>query len=32
MPAEAVLSAYPDWKIPAHVIAIVPPPTAARRR
>ena len=24
MPAEAVLSAYPDWKIPAHVIAIVP--------
>ncbi len=24
MQAEAVLSAYPDWKIPAHVIAIVP--------
>ena len=24
MPAEAVLSAYPEWKIPAHVIAIVP--------
>ena len=24
MPAEAVLSAYPAWKIPAHVIAIVP--------
>ncbi len=24
MPAEAVLSAYPDWKVPAHVIAIVP--------
>ena len=24
MPAEAVLSAYPDWKIPARVIAIVP--------
>ena len=24
MPAEAVLSAYPDWKIPAHVVAIVP--------
>ena len=24
MPAEAVLSAYPDWKIPAHVIQIVP--------
>jgi RND family efflux transporter MFP subunit len=24
MAAEAVLSAYPDWKIPAHVIAIVP--------
>ena len=24
MPAEAVLSAYPDWRIPAHVIAIVP--------
>ena len=23
MPAEAVLDAYPDWKIPAHVIAIV---------
>ena len=22
--AEAILSAYPDWKIPAHVIAIVP--------
>lgn len=24
MAAEAVLDAYPDWKIPAHVIAIVP--------
>jgi len=24
MPAEAVLDAYPDWKIPARVIAIVP--------
>ncbi|MDN5924203.1 MAG: efflux RND transporter periplasmic adaptor subunit [Xanthomonadales bacterium] len=24
MPALAVLDAYPDWKIPAHVIAIVP--------
>ena len=24
MPAEAVLDAYPDWKIPSHVIAIVP--------
>jgi RND family efflux transporter, MFP subunit len=24
MPAEAVLDAYPDWKIPAHVVAIVP--------
>ena len=24
MPAEAVLGAYPDWKIPSHVIAIVP--------
>jgi RND family efflux transporter MFP subunit len=24
MPCEAILSAYPDWKIPAHVIAIVP--------
>jgi hypothetical protein len=24
MPAEAVLDAYPEWKIPAHVIAIVP--------
>ena len=24
MPAEAVPDAYPDWKIPAHVIAIVP--------
>nr|WP_256489766.1 efflux RND transporter periplasmic adaptor subunit [Dyella lutea] len=24
MPAEAVLDAYPDWAIPAHVIAIVP--------
>lgn len=24
MPAEAVLDAYPDWVIPAHVIAIVP--------
>jgi RND family efflux transporter MFP subunit len=23
-PAEAVLDAYPDWRIPAHVIAIVP--------
>jgi RND family efflux transporter MFP subunit len=24
MPAEAVLDAYPDWKIPARIIAIVP--------
>lgn len=24
MPAQAVLDAYPDWTIPAHVIAIVP--------
>lgn len=24
MPAEAVLDAYPDWKVPAHVIAIIP--------
>jgi RND family efflux transporter MFP subunit len=24
MPAQAVLDAYPDWKVPAHVIAIVP--------
>jgi RND family efflux transporter MFP subunit len=24
MPAESVLDAYPDWKIPSHVIAIVP--------
>ncbi|WEN16099.1 efflux RND transporter periplasmic adaptor subunit [Rhodanobacter sp. AS-Z3] len=24
MPAEAVLDAYPDWKIAAHVVAIVP--------
>jgi len=24
MPAEAVLDAYPDWKIPAHVIAVIP--------
>ena len=24
MPAQAVLDAYPDWKIPAHVLAIVP--------
>ena len=24
MPAEAVLDAYPDWKVPAHVVAIVP--------
>ncbi len=24
MSAEAVLDAYPDWKIPAHVVAIVP--------
>ena len=24
MPVEAVLDAYPDWKIPAHVIAIIP--------
>jgi len=24
MPVEAVLNAYPDWKIPAAVIAIVP--------
>src|ERR1700754_3822421 len=26
MAAEAVLDAYPDWRIPAHVIAIVPAP------
>jgi RND family efflux transporter MFP subunit len=24
MPCEAVLDAYPDWRIPAHVVAIVP--------
>jgi RND family efflux transporter MFP subunit len=24
MPAEATLDAYPDWRIPAHVIAVVP--------
>ncbi|HET7161068.1 MAG TPA: efflux RND transporter periplasmic adaptor subunit, partial [Rhodanobacteraceae bacterium] len=24
MPVEAVLDAYPDWKIPAHVVAIIP--------
>ena len=24
MPCEATLDAYPDWKVPAHVIAIVP--------
>ncbi|WP_305805930.1 efflux RND transporter periplasmic adaptor subunit [Stenotrophomonas sp. YIM B06876] len=24
MPVEATLNAYPDWKIPGHVIAIVP--------
>jgi hypothetical protein len=24
MPVEAVLNAYPDWKIPAEVIAIIP--------
>ena len=24
MPCEAVLEAYPDWKVPAHVIAVVP--------
>jgi multidrug efflux pump subunit AcrA (membrane-fusion protein) len=24
MPIEAVLNAYPDWKIPGHVIAIIP--------
>lgn len=24
MPAETVLDAYPDWSIPAHVVAIVP--------
>ena len=24
MRAEAVLDAYPDWKIPAHVIAVIP--------
>ncbi len=29
-PAEAVLNAYPDWRIPAHVIAIIP--TADRAR
>jgi RND family efflux transporter MFP subunit len=29
-PVEAVLDAYPDWKIPAHVIAIIP--TADRQK
>jgi len=29
-PVEAVLDAYPDWKLPAHVIAIVP--TADRQK
>jgi RND family efflux transporter MFP subunit len=29
-PVEAVLNAYPDWKIPGHVIAIIP--TADRAR
>ena len=24
MPCEAVLDAYPDWKVPAHVVAVVP--------
>jgi len=24
MPCEAVLDAYPDWHIPAHVIAVIP--------
>src|SRR3546814_14907414 len=24
MPVQAVLNAYPDWKIPAKVIAIIP--------
>jgi RND family efflux transporter MFP subunit len=24
MPAQAVLDAYPDWRIPSHVIAVVP--------
>ena len=24
MPCEAVLDAYPDWKIPAHVLAVIP--------
>jgi HlyD family secretion protein len=29
-PVEAVLDAYPDWRIPAHVIAVVP--TADRQK
>jgi RND family efflux transporter MFP subunit len=29
-PVQAVLDAYPDWKIPAHVIAIIP--TADRQK
>ena len=29
-PAQALLDAYPDWKIPAHVIAIIP--TADRNK
>ncbi|MFH7042408.1 efflux RND transporter periplasmic adaptor subunit [Paucibacter sp. JuS9] len=24
MPCEAVLDAYPDWKIPAHVVTVIP--------
>jgi RND family efflux transporter MFP subunit len=24
MPCEAILDAYPDWKIPAHVVAVIP--------
>src|SRR5690606_17476487 len=30
MPVEATLDSYPDWKIPAHVIAIIP--TADRQK
>ena len=30
MPVEAVLDAYPDWRIPAHVITVIP--TADRQK
>jgi hypothetical protein len=32
MKVESVLDAYPDWRIPSHVITTIPSAIARRRR